>query len=84
MDRQSSADAIKNQISQNQARNEAMNSRTQQSPSIKSSRNGTSNLSRGRGLSGSTPNLSQSQLSEKYQRGFTTTAAERAEQLRKA
>lgn len=84
MDRKASADAINNQINQNQARNDAMNTKTPQL-SNKSSRTGnTSNLARGRGLSGSTPNLSQSQLSEKYQRGFTTTAAERAEQLRKA
>ena len=43
-----------------------------------------SNLSRGKGLSGSTPNLSESQMNEKYQRGFDTTPAERAAQLRKA
>ena len=43
-----------------------------------------SNLEKSRRVSGSTPNLSQAQMSERYQPGFNTTPAERAEQLRKA
>ena len=90
-------DSVKSQINQTHARNEATQiARSAQSqptqngsrqPRNAGSRNqDNSNLARGRGLglSGSTPNLSQSQITERYQRGFTTTAAERAEQLRKA
>ena len=45
---------------------------------------GGSNLEKSRRMTGSTPNLSQAQLSDRYQTGFDTTPAERAQQLKKA
>ena len=63
-----------------------------QSPSAKPRRNGSfgvvqnagSNLEKSRRLAGSTPNLSQAQITDRYQTGFDTTPAERAQQLKKA
>ena len=61
-------------------------------PSSKPRRNGSfgmvqqagSNLEKSRRMTGSTPNLSQAQLTDRYQTGFDTTPAERAQQLKKA
>merc|ERR1739838_263780 len=43
-----------------------------------------SNLEKSRRMTGSTPNLSQAQLTDRYQTGFDTTPTERAQQLKKA